>query len=123
MGSGLLLIAYFQYSKTTIEAEKAREKVQSYGKPAVGGPFRLVDSGGNVVTEKTYLGRYMLIYFGYTFCPDICPEELEKMAIIVDKCTARGLGDHIIAPIFISCDPKRDSCESIGEYVKGNIFN
>ncbi|KAI9363025.1 thioredoxin-like protein [Zopfochytrium polystomum] len=75
------------------------------GKPQIGGPFILVDQTGRPVTNLDYLGKYVLMYFGYTFCPDVCPEELEKMA-------------KVVVPVFISCDPKRDSLKAIGEYVK-----
>lgn len=64
----------------------------------------------------------MLLYFGYTFCPDVCPEELDRMALIVDAIDKALPGQDAIVPLFISCDPKRDSVESIAEYVKGVYF-
>jgi protein SCO1/2 len=79
-----LLIGYFEIEKYKMEKRKEEAKVSSYGKPLVGGPFSLVDHFGNPVTDLDFRGKYMLMYFGYTFCPDVCPEELEKMGKIVD---------------------------------------
>lgn len=58
---------------------------ESVGKPLLGGPFSLVNTNGIPVTDLDYRGKYVLLYFGYTFCPDVCPEELEKMAKVVDR--------------------------------------
>ena len=71
------------------EAEK--QKTRSLGKASLGGPFSLVDHNGERKTDKDFLGQWVLLYFGFTFCPDICPDELEKMAIVVTNigtCTA-----------------------------------
>lgn len=117
--SGLALLGYFMYEKDRLlSAKDSTTQVQSVGKPSVGGSFALFNQHGQFVTEKDYAGRYMLIYFGYTFCPDICPEELEKMAEIVNVCASKGISTDMITPIFISCDPKRDSVGSIRDYVK-----
>lgn len=62
-----------------------KKKVQSMGKAALGGPFSLMDHNGQRKTDKDYLGQWVLLYFGFTFCPDICPDELQKMATVVDK--------------------------------------
>jgi protein SCO1/2 len=64
--SGAGLLTYFYYEKKDIEAQREKSKYEGVGKPRVGGPFRLVDHFGNVVTEKTYLGKFMILYFGYT---------------------------------------------------------
>jgi protein SCO1/2 len=82
---GLAVLGYFYYSKNQLDIQREQRRNESVGKPLVGGPFNLVDHNGYAVTEKDFLGRYMLIYFGYTFCPDICPEELEKMSEIVTQ--------------------------------------
>jgi protein SCO1/2 len=58
----------------------------SYGKPKVGGPFRLIDSEtGKEVSDQDFLGKFMILYFGFTHCPDVCPDELEKMSRAISK--------------------------------------
>ncbi|KAJ3125562.1 Cu-binding protein [Nowakowskiella sp. JEL0407] len=116
MASGAALYAYVEYEKVRVAELKKNSKDQAYGKPLVGGPFSLVDHDGRPVTDMDFRGKYLLLYFGYTFCPDVCPEELEKMGVIVDKVD-KVKKDGVL-PIFISCDPKRDSVESIKEYVR-----
>ncbi len=76
--------------------------------------FSLVDHTGRAVTEKDYLGRWQLVFFGFTYCPDVCPTTLAYMAAVLD-----GLGDEadLVAPLFISVDPERDTPEVLAEYV------
>jgi protein SCO1/2 len=81
----------------------------------VGGPFSLVDQTGAPVTDQSYKGKYRLIYFGYTFCPDACPTELQIMAQAIDSLGADGAK---IQPIFITIDPERDTVEHMAAYVK-----
>ena len=85
------------------------------GKALVGGPFTLTDDGGKRVTDKDYRGRHMLVFFGFTSCPDICPAGLQLIAAALEN-----LGDKAdrITPIFISVDPERDTPEKLAAYVK-----
>jgi cytochrome oxidase Cu insertion factor (SCO1/SenC/PrrC family) len=80
----------------------------------LGGPFRLVDHHGQAVTEASYAGKFMLVYFGFTFCPDVCPTELQAMATAIDDLG--GAGDRV-QPILISVDPERDRPAQLKEYV------
>ena len=86
--SGLSLLLYFNHEKNKIEKSRETLKDVSAGKPKVGGPFALTDHNGNPATDKDFRGKWMLVYFGYTFCPDVCPDELDKMAAVVEKLSA-----------------------------------
>jgi len=90
-------------------------QAQVTGKATVGGPFTLVDQTGKQVTNKDYLGRYMLVFFGYTNCPDICPSGLQVMSAALDKLGPRG---NDIVPIFITLAPEQDTPQKLATYVK-----
>jgi protein SCO1/2 len=80
----------------------------------LGGPFALTDQNGVLRTEKDYRGKYMLVFFGYTYCPDVCPTTLAVMAAALEKLGARA---DRIAPVFITVDPKRDTPEKLKTYL------
>jgi cytochrome oxidase Cu insertion factor (SCO1/SenC/PrrC family) len=86
----------------------------SIGTALVGGPFSLTDQEGRKVTDKDFLGKYMLVFFGYTYCPDICPTELQVMSAALDNLGAKA---DEIQPIFIYIDPQRDTPEVLKQYV------
>jgi protein SCO1/2 len=90
-------------------------QVQTSGKALIGGPFTLVDQSGKTVTDKDFHGRYMLVFFGFTHCPDVCPAELQVMA---DALGQLGPKAAEIVPVFITLDPERDTPEAVGAYVK-----
>ena len=85
------------------------------GKALVGGPFSLTDSSGKHVTDKDFRGRNMLVFFGFTSCPDICPASLQLMSTVLDKLGPKA---DRITPIFITIDPERDTAPKLNEYVK-----
>jgi cytochrome oxidase Cu insertion factor (SCO1/SenC/PrrC family) len=82
---------------------------------SVGGPFTLTDTSGHSVTDATYRGRWMLVYFGYTFCPDVCPTELQAVSAALD---ALGPDAAKVTPLFITVDPERDTVAALADYVK-----
>lgn len=88
--------------------------VQHTGVAAVGGPFALINHDGDSVTQQDFAGQYMLIYFGYTWCPDVCPLALQFMG---DALTRLGPGAAQIQPLFITIDPERDTPEVIRQYL------
>jgi cytochrome oxidase Cu insertion factor (SCO1/SenC/PrrC family) len=85
------------------------------GGVSVGGPFTLVDTTGATVTDATFRGRWMLVYFGYTYCPDVCPTELQTVVAALDAIGPRA---ERIVPVFITIDPERDTPAALAEYVK-----
>lgn len=85
------------------------------GKALVGGHFTLVNGEGKTVTDRDFRGRYMLVYFGFTHCPDICPTSL----LLIQNALARMNGDgKKIVPVFITLDPERDTPAVVGQYVR-----
>ncbi len=87
------------------------------GKALIGGPFTLTDHTGRRVSEKDFAGRFTLVFFGYTNCPDICPAELQIISAALDQ-----LGDKAknVTPVFITVDPERDGVKQMARYV-GNF--
>ena len=82
---------------------------------AIGGPFMLVDQDGRTVTDETYRGKWLLVYFGYTHCPDTCPMALNNIAEALDRLDA-GMRAKL-QPIFITVDPERDTPAVMKDYV------
>src|SRR5579871_1666175 len=80
----------------------------------IGGPFTLQDGNGKQVTDRDFRGKYMLVYFGYTFCPDVCPTTLNEVADAMEHLGAKA---NDLQPIFITVDPKRDTPAVVKQYV------
>jgi protein SCO1/2 len=89
--------------------------LRSQGEALIGGDFTLMDGAGRSVTNHDFAGKYMLVVFGFTHCPDICPTTLLVMRNALEQLGDRGKD---IVPIFITIDPARDNVETIGRYVK-----
>jgi len=111
---GGIMLAY-QYAKQQKEEAIAKERKKLIGKAKIGGGFDLVDHNGQQRKSEDFLGQWCFLYFGFTHCPDICPEELEKVAEVVDTFEAEN---SPIQPLFITVDPKRDGVKEVAEYVK-----
>lgn len=111
-------VAYYKIERER-RLEQAMGKIVSTGKPAIGGEWSLVDLDGNLVTNKSFEGKWTLLYFGFARCPDICPSEMVKVGKVMDilKKEHPKLADNIV-PIFVSVDPARDSLKALKEYAK-----
>lgn len=109
------IVAGWWLSEIVVEmADEGDKPVVSTGEARVGGPFTLVGQDGKTVTDEDFRGRYLLIYFGFTFCPDVCPTELSIMATAIETLGEDG---EKIQPIFITIDPERDTPEIMARYV------
>jgi len=92
---------------------KCRTSRIAAGKASIGGPFTLVDKTGRTVTDKDIITKPSLVYFGYTYCPDVCPADNARNAEAVDLLTKMGFD---VVPVFISVDPDRDTPQVVGEF-------
>lgn len=106
----------FEREKRKMAVRRQQEENKGYGKPQIGGgKFKLVDHNGQPFTEQNLLGKFSLIYFGFSHCPDICPDELDKLGCWLDDLESEGIKPQ---PIFITCDPARDTPDVLKEYLK-----
>jgi len=115
--AGTATILYYQDEKKR-RMEKVFKKVAVTGKPDLGGPFVLVNQRGEPVTDATFKGKYLLLYFGFSYCPDICPSELVKLGKVMDELKKSTQDSFEVKPIFISVDPNRDSLAVLRHYAQ-----
>ncbi|KJZ72514.1 hypothetical protein HIM_08038 [Hirsutella minnesotensis 3608] len=120
--SGILFVAtcgglvwYFEHEKQRMQRKRIAESTKGLGRPKVGGEFALIDQNGQPFTSEMMRGKYSLVYFGFTRCPDICPEELDKMARMLDLVQEKTPG--ALLPIFVTCDPARDDPKALKTYL------
>ena len=85
-----------------------------WGREPVGGPFALIDHTGTPRTEQDFRGKLLLVYFGFTYCPDICPADLQNIGLALDQL---GAAADKVQPLFITLDPERDTPAILAEYV------
>lgn len=112
---GGLSYAIFEYQKKKLDAEQDKESHKGYGTPQIGGqPFSLTDHNGQPFTDKNLLGKFSLVYFGFSHCPDICPDELDKLGCWLDELSKDNIS---LQPVFVTCDPARDSPEVLKQYL------
>ena len=107
------LLAYYNYEKE--RKQTAIQPVISIGRASLGAPFTLTAHTGETVSSEQLKGRYAMVYFGFTHCPDICPTELAKMEQALAAYHRQQPG-HPIQPIFISIDPQRDTPQRMQQY-------
>ncbi len=104
LGLALVVTGLFRPDESNVGAARVN----------VGGAFTLTNQEGVTVTDEDFRGGYTLIYFGYTYCPDLCPTELQTITFALDE-----LGDDAkkITPLFVTIDPTRDTVEAMRDYV------
>lgn len=104
-------LTVFYVTRPPVSVQNAEESVP------IGGPFTLVSHEGQTVTDQDFRGRYMLIYFGYSYCPDVCPVELSKMTRALEILDEDKIALDTVQPLFITVDPERDTVEQMARYV------
>ena len=100
-------------------AGSASREIGSTGQPSVGGPFQLVSQDGQAVDQSLLTGKWSLVFFGFTYCPDYCPTTLQML-----EATRRALDDRAdeVQIVFISIDPERDTPEALKDYLSSDGF-
>src|SRR3954469_23392300 len=103
-------------SSTQERARSAAELMDAvmWNREPIGGPFALTDQNGTRRTDADFRGKLMLVYFGFTYCPDVCPTDLLQMALAVDQLGPAG---EMVQPVFITVDPERDTPEHLKHYM------
>ncbi len=101
------------FNKSDDQFASCRTSVIAGGTAAIGGPFSLQNAKGDTVTDLDVITEPSLVYFGYTYCPDVCPLDMTRNAEAVDVLADMGKS---VTPVFISIDPARDTPEVVGEF-------
>lgn len=113
---GLFAILGVMQTKTYLKTAAVSQDIKGSGTglPSIGGAFQLVDAEGKVWKDRDFRGKPMLVYFGYSYCPDICPKALSHLTEAVEKLG----GGKIIQPLFITLDPERDTPENLKTFAQ-----
>lgn len=106
-------LGYIQLKRSNDKFAECRNSTVAGGGGDIGGPFTLVDETGKTVTDKDVLTKPSLVYFGYTFCPDVCPLDNARNAEAIDLLMGKG---YDVTPVFISIDPERDTPETLRDF-------
>lgn len=113
--AGLVFGAGLAVFSTSGQRTPASSGTTVSGKPAIGGAFALTDHTGKRVSDKDFLGRYSLVFFGFTHCPDICPSGLQVMTAALEQLGAKA---NDVTPVFITLDAARDTPDKLALYLK-----
>ncbi len=109
----LLTATYSLTRKSGLDAFAACRTTKVAGTATIGGPFTLIDENGRTVSERDVMSKPALVYFGYTYCPDVCPTDIARNAEAVDVLEEQG---YEVTPVFISVDPRRDTPDVLKEW-------
>lgn len=115
------LVGLYNYLKKQKQKKMVEQTSRTFGKPALGGQWTLVDHNGVPFTDASLNqggDKFALLYFGFTFCPDICPAELIKMKRIIERLDTEAEFKELVFPVFISVDPHRDGVAQVRHYIK-----
>lgn len=110
---GLWVAAAFAHEPPQRSAAELMD-VLMWNREPIGGPFALVDHRGARRTDRDFRGKFMLVYFGFTSCPDVCPTDLREIGLAMDKL---GAAAAAIQPLFVTLDPQRDTPQRLAAYV------
>ena len=113
LAAGLLGAVPVAHAQSERSAGELMDAVM-WGKEPIGGPFALIDHTGKPRTDADFRGKLMLVYFGFSFCPDVCPTDLMAIGQAVDKL---GPGGDAVQPLFVTVDPDRDTPAHLADYV------
>jgi protein SCO1 len=109
--------AWSALGQTTPPPERSAAELMDavmWNRDPIGGPFALIDQNGALRTDADFRGKLMLVYFGFTYCPDICPADLQNIGLALEKLGS--LGDAV-QPLFVTVDPERDTPEHLKDYM------
>ncbi|NXX40121.1 SCO2 protein, partial [Tricholaema leucomelas] len=122
-GAGAAAGAAWWYLEEEKQRRRRARRQEELRALALGqGSFQLVDQTGRTRCKEDFLGTWVLLYFGFTHCPDVCPEELEKLGRVVEMLEEegrqKGAQKDAIQPLFITVDPERDSVDALARYLR-----
>jgi cytochrome oxidase Cu insertion factor (SCO1/SenC/PrrC family) len=117
--AALMLLAHSSAATSSLAQPSERSPAElmdavMWNREPIGGPFALIDQNGMRRTNADFRGKLMLVYFGFTYCPDVCPTDLLQMALAMDQL---GQAGEMVQPVFITVDPERDTAEHLREYM------
>jgi protein SCO1/2 len=110
-----LMVASLLAAAAALLVTPITPRVTTSGTATIGGPFSLVATNGEDITDQTYRGKWQLIFFGYTYCPDACPTTLANISVALEKL---GADAGKLTPLFVTIDPQRDTREVMADYLQ-----
>lgn len=114
VGAGLWLAPMAYAGEARMRSATELMDILMWNREPIGGPFRLTDHTGQPRTDADFRGRLMLVYFGFTYCPDVCPVDLQQIGLAMDQL---GADAAQVQPLFITLDPERDTAAHLADYV------